>query len=321
MNLQFTTIQEEVPDFIYQGLAPYIKRCNTYYSQPHFLRETIAKKFKLPSVDWVFLTNGVDEAIRICLEQFGKNTHIFTPTEYSTAYQFCPSLTTHYSLENNLYTISSSKIDNASLMIIANPNNPIGYTEKNSIIKLLDNNPQTIIAIDEIYGEYTPNLSVVDLLNKYKNLIVFRGLSKSYGLAGTRIGYILANPIIVKKISEKATWSNVSYLSCGAAQVAFEHEDYYEDLRSSILKRKKEMVDLLEKNGFFIIPSLINTITIKFNTEDEASNLVNQLAKKGILVNHGESDGKVGVDKSHVSFVVGTESQMKRLLDTIASLS
>ena len=317
INLQYTTIQEEVPDFIYQGLAQYIKNCNTYYSQPPFLRETIAGKFKLPSPEWVFLTNGVDEAIRICLELFGNSTHIFTPTEYTTLHQFCPSVINHNSLVNNSYTISSDKIENASLMIIANPNNPVGYIEKEIIIKLLSNNPQTIIAIDEIYGEYSPHLSVVDLLQKYNNLVVFRGMSKSYGLAGIRIGYILANPSILKKISEKATWSNVSYPSCGAAQVALEHEDYYEDLRSSVLKRKKEIVDLLEKNEFSVIPSLINTITIKFESENGSVDFVRLLSKKGILVNQGESDGKVGVDSSYVSFVVGTENQMKGLVDAI----
>ena len=151
IDLRFTTIQEEVPDFIFQGLAKYVKNCNTYYSQPDFLKKTIADKFNLPSVDWVFLTNGVDEAIRICIELFGKNTHIFTPTEYSTAYQFCPSIITHSSLENTLYKIAPDPVD-ASLMIIANPNNPVGYTEKDTIVELIKNNPQTIIAIDEIYG-------------------------------------------------------------------------------------------------------------------------------------------------------------------------
>lgn len=317
INLQYTTIQEEVSDFIYQGLAKYIKDCNTYYSQPNFLRETIASKFKLPSPEWVFLTNGVDEAIRICVELFGNSTHIFTPTEYSTLHQFCPSVITHNSLKNNLYSISSDKIENASLMIIANPNNPIGYTEKETVVQLLDNNPQTIIAIDEIYGEYAPHLSVVDLLQKYNNLVVFRGMSKSYGLAGIRIGYILANPAILKKISERATWSNVSYLSCGAAQVALEHEDYYLGLRNSILERKKNIVGLLEKNEFSGIPSLINTITIKFDTENNASHFVKSLQKEKILINQGESGGKVGVDNSYVSFVVGTENQMKMLTDSI----
>ncbi|PIV07995.1 hypothetical protein COS52_05055 [Candidatus Roizmanbacteria bacterium CG03_land_8_20_14_0_80_39_12] len=317
INLQYTTIQEEVPDFIYQGLAKYVKDCNTYYSQPNFLRETITSKFKLPSSEWVFLTNGVDEAIRICLELFGNSTHIFTPTEYSTLHQFCPSVIAHNSLKNNLYSISSDKIENVSLMIIANPNNPVGYTEKETIIHLLSNNPQVIIAIDEIYGEYSPHLSVVDLLQKYNNLVVFCGMSKSYGLAGIRIGYILANPTILKKISEKATWSNVSYLSCGTAQIALEHEEYYVGLRSSILKRKKEIVDLLEKNEFSVIPSLINTITIKFNTGSMATDFVKLLLKKGILVNQGESGGKVGIDSSYVSFVVGTENQMKMLTDSI----
>lgn len=314
INLQFTTIQEKTPDFIYQNLQPYVNECNTYHPQPEFLRKTIAKKFNLPSPEWIFLTNGVDEALRICLEAFGNKTHIFTPTEYTTTFQFCPSLTTHYSLANKKYQISTNRIAASTFIIIANPNNPVGYTNKNTLIELIENNPQATIAIDEVYGEYAPDLSVADQVSKYKNLIIFRGLSKSYGLAGIRIGYIIAHPEIIQNITKKTTWSNVSYISCGMAQIAFEHEAYYKQLRDTVLIRKQNTTSVLEKNGFTVIPSLINTITIKFDTDLQASDYVQKLRNNNILVNRGENEGKVGIDNSYVSFAVGTEDQMNKLL-------
>jgi histidinol-phosphate aminotransferase len=318
IDLKFTTIQEEVPDFIYKGLKKYIPKCNTYYPQPLFLRNNLSKKFRLLSADWVFLTNGVDEALRVTLDVFGKKTHIFTPTEYTTSYQFCPSLTTHYFLKNDRYQISASRIKDATFFIIANPNNPVGYTSKETIIKLLQNNPQAVIAIDEIYGEYAPKLTVVDLLQKYKNLIVFRGFSKSYGLAGIRLGYVLSNPQIIKKLTDKTTWSNVSYLSCGAAQVALEHEKYYAQLRQTVVQRKEKLIKFLENLGLKIIPSLINTITVRFPSVKEADRFVQKLATKHILINQGESDGKIGNDNSFVSFVVGTKQQIDVLIKTLS---
>lgn len=314
IDLRFTTIQEPVPHFIYEGLERYVKDCNTYYPQPEFLRETLKNKFRLPSIDWVLLTNGVDEAIRITLETFGAQTDIFTPTEHSTTNQFNPSLRTHYSLVDDQYKISTKNTKDSSLFIIANPNNPVGYTEKKDIITLLENNPQAIVVIDEIYSEYAPELSVVDLLQRYQNLVVFRGFSKSYGLAGIRLGYILTNPENIKKISEKVTWSNVSYLSCGAAQVALEHEEYYAELRKKVLIKKESIVEILTKKKYHIIQSLINTITLKFPAEAEATRLVSKLADNGVFINQGNSDGRVGIDNSFVSFVVGTEEQMSRLI-------
>ncbi|MBI3619958.1 histidinol-phosphate aminotransferase family protein [Candidatus Roizmanbacteria bacterium] len=313
IDLKFTTIQEEVPDFVYKSLKKYIVRCNTYYPQPLFLRNSLSRVFNLPSSDWVLLTNGVDEALRISLEAFGKNAHLFTPTEYTTAFQFCPYLTTHYSLIDDRYQIDTSLINGATFFVLANPNNPVGYTHKASIVELLKNNPQAIVAIDEIYGEYAPKLSVVDLLPKFNNLIIFRGFSKSYGLAGIRLGYILGKPDLVKKLMEKTTWSNVSYLSCGIGQIALEHKEYYAKLRLTILKRKKGLTKLLEKRKLKIIPSLINTITLKFPSVKDATQFVQYLAEKRISVNQGEGGGKVGNDDTLVGFVVGTSAQTDSL--------
>lgn len=61
IDLQFTLIQEEVPDFVFDELKEYVKKSYTYHAQPKFLRLAISGKFNL-SYDWVFLTTGVDEA-------------------------------------------------------------------------------------------------------------------------------------------------------------------------------------------------------------------------------------------------------------------
>lgn len=110
IDLRFTTIQEEVPDFIYEGLKEYVKESYTYHPQPDFLREELAKRYHITK-NQIFLTNDVDEALRICVKLFGEQTHVFTPTEYSTTYQFCPTLKTHYSLKNNIYQIGQLSLD------------------------------------------------------------------------------------------------------------------------------------------------------------------------------------------------------------------
>lgn len=215
--------------------------------------------------------------------------------------------------------IDPSSIDRASLIILSNPNNPIGYTTPEVIEQLIQDNTQAIIAIDEIYGEFAPQLSVIKLLKKYKNLIIFRGFSKSYGLAGIRLGYILAHLKLIEKIASQATWSNVSYVSCGMAKIALDHQEYYEKLRKSILTRRTKIVTRLESLGFHIIPSLINTITIKFPTDNQATHFVEKLKSNSILVNQGEGDGKTGNGNSFVSFVVGKPGHMKKFLMIIFS--
>lgn len=319
IDLQFTTMQEEVPDFIYEGLKPYVKQAFAYQLQPLFLKEALAKQFDL-SPDWVFLTSGVNEALRITLEAFGKNTHIFTPTEYSTTYQFCPTVTPHFSLDGESYAISSGTIGDATLIILANPNNPVGFTSPEVIEDLIKNNPQAIIVIDEIYGEYQPELTVTGLLKKYDNLMVYRGFSKSYGLPGIRLGYILSNPSLLNVLSEKSPWANVSIVSCGAAKVALDHGEYYKNLRDIVIKRKQHVVKELEKIGLKVIPSLINTIVLQYPSDADAIKVVDHLKANNILVNVGENGGKVGNDNSFVSFTVGTEPQMEKLISVFGSV-
>lgn len=319
IDLQFTTMQEEVPDFIYEGLKPYVKQAFAYQLQPLFLKETLAKQFNLPP-DWVFLTNGINEALQITLGAFGKNTHIFTPTEYTTTYQFCPTVNSHLSLDGNTYAINSTTIKDSTLIILANPNNPVGFTSPEVIEDLIKNNPQAIIVIDEIYGEFAPELTAAGLLKKYDNLIVYRGFSKSYGLPGIRLGYILSNPGVLKVLSEKSPWANVSILSCGAAQVALDHADYYKNLRNTVMLRKQNVIKRLEKLDLTVVPSLINTVVLKYTSETLAQKVFDHLKSNNILVNIGENGGKVGNDNSYISFTVGTESHMEKLISVLESI-
>ena len=84
--------------------------------------------------------------------------------------------------------------DNISLIILCNPNNPTGNIIHRKDIELfLDNNASNIpIIIDEAYFEYTDN-TLVDLIDKYNNIIIVRTLSKAFGLAGLRVGYIISS--------------------------------------------------------------------------------------------------------------------------------
>lgn len=172
-----------------------------------------------------------------------------------------------------------------------------------------------MIVIDEVFGEFAPQLSAVNLLGKYKNLIILRGFSKSYALAGIRLGYILTSTERINELSEKTTWSNVSYLSCGAAAIALKHEEFYQNLRTQTMKRKGEVVKGLEQLGYVVAPSHINTIALKFSDEAGAKRFVQKLRQEEIFVNWGEGDGKVGIDKTFVSFAVGTQKQIERLLE------
>jgi histidinol-phosphate/aromatic aminotransferase/cobyric acid decarboxylase-like protein len=229
--LQYTTIQDPLPDFIYEGLKEFSKNANSYRPQPEVLIEKLAKKHNLPK-EMIYLTAGIDEALDMFILAYGKTTYIFTPTytAYKGVEEFGFKLKQIYALKNNSYQIVTDKIAEAGLIILANPNNPAGYTKKEEVITLVKNNPQAIVIIDEAYFSFAPELTIIDEIKNYKNLAVLRSFSKDYGMAGNRIAYMIAHPMVIAKVKNKTQWSNVSYLSVGAATIALDHEDYFANL-------------------------------------------------------------------------------------------
>jgi histidinol-phosphate/aromatic aminotransferase/cobyric acid decarboxylase-like protein len=129
INLQYTTIKTPLPDFIYKGLKKFSKNANAYHPQPPELVEKLAKKFNLPT-EMIYLTAGIDEAIQMLIHTYGKNAYVFTPTYivYADVEEFGGKLTRINSIKKTDFIISSNKILDASIIFLANPNNPSGFT-------------------------------------------------------------------------------------------------------------------------------------------------------------------------------------------------
>ena len=314
INLQYTTIKNPVPDFIYDGIREFSAGANTYKPQPDVLIEKLAKKHKVRNEN-IFLTAGADEGIQMFAHAYGTNAFVFTPTYvvYSDVETFGGKLTRIDSVKGDKFSISTNKIDGATLIYLANPNNPSGFTEKDDVVELIKNNKDSVVVIDEAYGDYAPELSVISQIGKYKNLAVLRSFSKGYQMAGNRVGYIVSTPKIIKSVKDFTQWANVSYLSVGAAVVALDHEKYFKKMREEIATRRGEFIAYLRNRDFTVFPSVINAVLIKFESEGIAQTFVDNLKENNIVVSYGNGNSNIGLDKSFVRISIGTDKQMKQL--------
>ncbi len=285
---------------------------NGYKPQPKELIEKISAKFRF-AFDHVYLLAGADEGIQTFARLYGNDAYVFTPTYtvYSDVRTFGGKLTEVYSIKDEKFEINSKTIPNASLIFLANPNNPSGFTEKDKVIELISNNPSSIVVIDEAYGDFAPELSVTDQVEKFNNLAVLRSFSKGYGMAGNRIGFVVANPEIISKVRDFTQWANVSYLSVGAAMVALDHEEYFKKMRGEVAIRRDKFMKLLTDNDFSILPSKINAVVIQFESEENGTKFFEYLGSNNIVASHGNGSSNIGLDKSFVRIAVGTEEQMK----------
>ncbi len=317
INLQFTTLTTTLPDFVWEGLKEYCRNANGYRPQPQILIDRLATKLNFPK-EMIGLTAGADEAINAFALGYGKSAYIFTPTYivYAGMKDFYAQVTAINALQNGDYSIPTQTIPNATLILLANPNNPCGFTPKEKVIELIKNNQHALVVIDEVYAEFA-HLSVIEETKKYSNLAVIRSFSKSYGMAGARIGYVVSNPDILQMIRNKTQWANVSYLSVGAAMTALDHETYFKNIIANIISERNSFIVFLKNLGFTILPSNINAVLIQFQTREEGTKFAKHLLAHKCIISHGNGHSNVGLDERFVRISIGTKEEMHAVKDII----
>lgn len=319
--LKFTTLTTPLPDFIYEKLYMYSRNANSYHPQPKELLTKISTRHNLPE-EMIYLTAGADEAIYLFGLACGKSVYTFTPTyvTYDEIRAIGANVHVVHALEEDKYHISTQTIPDATLIFVANPNNPFGFTAKEKIIELIENNPHAIVVIDEVYAEFA-DLSVIDLTVTYQNLAVIRSFSKSFGMAGNRVAYVVTNPTTLQLIKSKTQWASLSYLSAGAAIVALDHEDYFLNLIKEVSERREKFQMFLQDSGFSILPTRINAALIKFPSEEAGTRFFNYLLENNFVTSHGNSESNIGLDKSFVRISIGTDEEMQQLQEVISKFT
>lgn len=318
INLKFTTLTSHVPDFIFEQLNFYSKHANSYHPQPAELLEAISSLLNI-SPNMIYLTAGADEGIQMFASAYGKETYCFTPTYmyYADMGHFNAHVNLINALKETHYEVPTEHIENATLFYLANPNNPVGYTPREKIVELIENNPQAIIVIDEVYAEFV-DFSVIDLVSKYQNLAILRSFSKGYGMAGNRIGYIVTNPEIITKVRLREQWANISYLSVGAAISALQHKEYFDNLIQDVNQRRNNFATFLTEKGFKVFPSYINGLLLQLASETDGTKFAEYIEANNFVISHGNGESNIGLDKSFIRISIGRQEEMEQLKKVIA---
>lgn len=214
----------------------------------------------------IIIGNGATELIHyFSLAFIKKNVIIPSPTfcEYELAAKrnggrvlFSPVLE-NLQLDYEFIIKNANKVDNnIDCLFLCNPNNPTGKNAKNSICGILDRiNSKVIILLDESYIEFTQAKARKDfnyfmnLTKDYKNLVILRSLTKTFGLAGLRVGYAIADRALIYPLSNRLISWNVNGLAQLAAIEALKDKDHLIATKKNNIVEKKRVFKLLEKNN------------------------------------------------------------------------
>ncbi len=273
----------------------------------------------------ILVGNGSDELIDLAVVTFcipGQKVLTFEPSFF--VYQFAAH-------RHDIYTqtvrrtatfalpplshITQDERSGVALTFVANPNNPTGtLSPREQLVRYINDLPG-ILVIDECYYEFSEE-TLVDLIHKYKNLIIFRSLSKSFGLSGLRLGYMVAHEELIQTLERFAMTFPVNALAQAAAIAALEDHEIYQKRIYELIHRRNQLAHELTQLGLQVFPSHTNFLLALFDTKIE--NPAQQLAQKGFLVS--DQTANLGLKQSALRLAIGTEQENQRLIETIKKI-
>jgi len=203
-------------------------------------------------------------------------------------------------------------------IFIANPNAPTGLKlSVDEIEKILQNNPNNIVVIDEAYVDFGAD-SCVYLINKYNNLLVTQTFSKSRSLAGARLGMGFASEEIITDLNTirfSQNPYNVNSLTLLAGEASVKDVVYFDKCRNEIIKTREYTKTALINIGFDVLDSYANFVFAK-HTSVGGNDLYLALKDMNILVRHFSAPR---ID-NYLRITIGTQDDMTKLINALSEI-
>lgn len=165
----------------------------------------------------------------------------------------------------------------ASLAVVCNPNNPTGNALTPEQIEHIAASIDCAFLLDEAYVEFYGR-SAVALVAQYPNLIVARTFSKAYGLAGARVGYMIAQAEVTRMINKTFMPYHLNVLSLAVADVVYQmREEFVPRMQMIINERERMRARLKALRGVKVFPSEANFLLIRLARAEELKNHLESL--------------------------------------------
>ena len=221
---------------------------------------------------------------------------------------------------HDLKAMEAAVDKDTKLVYICNPNNPVGMiTSGKDLLDFCSRVSEKVpVFVDEAYIELAVGAdteTMVSLLQKKKNVIVARTVSKIMGMAGLRIGYIAALPSFIDKIQDITRGGmGIAYTSIAAASAAMDDKSFQDSTRKKNHEAKQYLFANLDKMGYKYIPSYTNFVIFPINIGGKE--FLGKMAAKGVMVRSFDIQNKPWCRVS-----IGTMDEMKMFVGALQDIS
>lgn len=265
----------------------------------------------------MIIGNGSDELIQIVYSAFidnGDKVLLLDPdfSMYSIYAKAAGAIPTYFKLEDDFTLCTRDFIkfineEKPKLLVLSNPNNPTGGAlSSGEVIKIIKDCNCPII-IDEAYYEFFGS-TVIDQINNYENLIVLRTCSKAIGVAGMRLGFLIANEFIIGQINKVKPPFNVNTISQEIGKIVLKCNINIENNVEKIKKTREYVFNELNKfQNIRVYAANSNFVLLESKYSQE---IYLQLKSKGIIVR--DFDG--GRLNNCLRVSIGTKYEMQEFL-------
>ena len=249
----------------------------------------------------VFVGNGSDEILSLAARCFVENDEAIG------------SLDPSYSLYKTLAAIRNVPWNGGrpSLFLWTNPNAPTGEFAEPAAIAKFAAKFKGVVIVDEAYADFARgNCMALATAAKNRNVIVMRTFSKSYSLAGLRVGYCVGPESLIAAMYKVKDSYNVDALAQAVALAAAKDQKWMRSNAAKVRKTRRRFTNELEKRGWDVIPSESNFVFAKPPAPFAAKAVFEALKSKNIFVRYfpGPLTGE------RLRITIGTDGEMDTLL-------
>jgi len=292
-----------------------------YYSDPQTrrLRETAADLYGF-SPEQILCGNGSDEILGILLRTF--TTRGDSIGYYVPSYSYYATLGTIHALHLHPTPVSDRQEQpplphnpNLALFFLTNPNSPLGFSFRPHTVMKLAEHMNGILVVDEAYADFA-RWNCLSLIREVPNVVITRTLSKSYSLAGLRVGLALAREEMIRQMDKVRDHYNMNRIAQKAASVALRDQKFFEENRKRVLRTRDRLFEGLRELRLDPLPSEANFIFVRFPSSQAAATVYAGLLQQGILVRYFDQQG---LDNG-LRISIGTNRETERFLAALQAL-
>ena len=218
---------------------------------------------------------------------------------------------------NEDYSFSADAVleavtERTKIIWLCSPNNPTGGVVTAADVCKLAKKSNAIIFIDEAYIEFSQTGSLSSLVNEYENIVIGRTFSKALGLAGMRLGYVIAPAWIASGLLRVLPPFAVSVSAEAAAIAALNDKEYLKMSVEMVQTERQKLFESISKMSYKTYPSEGNFIIADVSPKT-SKDAVDAFLRNGIIIRSCDSFQNIG--KNTVRITVGTQEMNQKVIE------